>query len=156
MPFSSSSSTRSFTPRRLAREEKPIYDRGQRLRAAVLTNQEEGASRKEEIEIQQLPSDYPVKELWRVMAGLEPGRTGDRQITLFDSVGFAIEDFSTAISLSADAPEPYNGRGLSYLALGDDENAFADFNMRGNILPPPSPPLYVNTEYTFRKGESDQ
>jgi ornithine cyclodeaminase len=45
-------------------------------------------------EIQQLPPDYPVKELWRVMAGLEPGRTGDRQITLFDSVGFAIEDFS--------------------------------------------------------------
>lgn len=45
-------------------------------------------------EIQQLPADYPVQELWRVMAGLEPGRTGDRQITLFDSVGFAIEDFS--------------------------------------------------------------
>jgi ornithine cyclodeaminase len=45
-------------------------------------------------EIQQLPADYPVKELWRVMAGLEPGRTGERQITLFDSVGFAIEDFS--------------------------------------------------------------
>jgi ornithine cyclodeaminase len=45
-------------------------------------------------EIQQLPADYPVKELWRVIAGLEPGRTGDRQITLFDSVGFAIEDFS--------------------------------------------------------------
>jgi ornithine cyclodeaminase len=45
-------------------------------------------------EIQQLPPDYPVKELWRVMAGLEPGRTGERQITLFDSVGFAIEDFS--------------------------------------------------------------
>jgi ornithine cyclodeaminase len=38
--------------------------------------------------------DYPVKELWRVIAGLEPGRTGERQITLFDSVGFAIEDFS--------------------------------------------------------------
>jgi ornithine cyclodeaminase len=45
-------------------------------------------------EIQQLPADYPVKELWRVIAGLEPGRTGERQITLFDSVGFAIEDFS--------------------------------------------------------------
>jgi ornithine cyclodeaminase len=45
-------------------------------------------------EIQQLPQDHPVKELWRVIAGLEPGRTGERQITLFDSVGFAIEDFS--------------------------------------------------------------
>ncbi len=45
-------------------------------------------------EIQQLPPDHPVKELWRVIAGLEPGRTSERQITLFDSVGFAIEDFS--------------------------------------------------------------
>jgi ornithine cyclodeaminase len=35
-----------------------------------------------------------VIELWEVMAGKAPGRTGDRQITLFDSVGFAIEDFS--------------------------------------------------------------
>jgi arabinogalactan oligomer/maltooligosaccharide transport system permease protein len=38
-------------PRRLEREEKSIYDRGQRLRAAVETNRQEGAARKEEIEI---------------------------------------------------------------------------------------------------------
>ena len=44
-------------------------------------------------EIQQLV-DHPVIELWQVMAGKVPGRTGERQITLFDSVGFAIEDFS--------------------------------------------------------------
>ena len=45
-------------------------------------------------EIQQLAPDHPVKELWRVIAGLEAGRIGEQQITLFDSVGFAIEDFS--------------------------------------------------------------
>jgi ornithine cyclodeaminase len=45
-------------------------------------------------EIQQMGSDYPVTELWRVIAGLAPGRHEARQITLFDSVGFAIEDFS--------------------------------------------------------------
>jgi ornithine cyclodeaminase len=45
-------------------------------------------------EIQQLPVDYPVTELWQVMAGTTEGRINDRQITLFDSVGFAIEDFS--------------------------------------------------------------
>jgi ornithine cyclodeaminase len=45
-------------------------------------------------EIQQLALDHPVTELWRVMTGEVPGRTSDRQITLFDSVGFAIEDFS--------------------------------------------------------------
>lgn len=37
-------------PRRLAREEKPLYDRGQRLRAAVETNREEGSARKAEVE----------------------------------------------------------------------------------------------------------
>ncbi len=45
-------------------------------------------------EIQQLDEDHPVTELWQIMAGLAAGRTDGRQITLFDSVGFAIEDFS--------------------------------------------------------------
>lgn len=45
-------------------------------------------------EIQQLDDDHPVTEIWRVINGDAGGRTDDRQITLFDSVGFAIEDFS--------------------------------------------------------------
>jgi len=45
-------------------------------------------------EIQQLASDHPVTELWQVMAGKAGGRTSAKQITLFDSVGFATEDFS--------------------------------------------------------------
>ena len=45
-------------------------------------------------EIQQLGDDYPVTELWQVMTGKAAGRTNEKQITLFDSVGFAIEDFS--------------------------------------------------------------
>ena len=45
-------------------------------------------------EIQQLAPDHPVVELWRVIAGEVPGRRDARQITLFDSVGFAVEDFS--------------------------------------------------------------
>ena len=45
-------------------------------------------------EIQQLPDDHPVTELWQVMTGQAEGRTSAKQITLFDSVGFAIEDFS--------------------------------------------------------------
>jgi len=43
-------------PRRLAREEKPLYDQGQRLRAAVETNRQEGGARKEEIEMARTPS----------------------------------------------------------------------------------------------------
>lgn len=45
-------------------------------------------------EIQQLAHDHPVTELWQVMTGKAPGRTSAKQITLFDSVGFATEDFS--------------------------------------------------------------
>ena len=45
-------------------------------------------------EIQQLADDHPVTELWEVMTGAATGRVRDNQITLFDSVGFAIEDFS--------------------------------------------------------------
>ena len=45
-------------------------------------------------EIQQLALDHPVTELWMVIDGRAAGRRSARQITLFDSVGFAIEDFS--------------------------------------------------------------
>lgn len=45
-------------------------------------------------EIQQLDADHPVTELWQVITGATQGRTSIDQITLFDSVGFATEDFS--------------------------------------------------------------
>ncbi|WP_339767211.1 ornithine cyclodeaminase [uncultured Pseudosulfitobacter sp.] len=45
-------------------------------------------------EIQQLAPDHPVTEFWEVLSGAKPGRTSQGQITLFDSVGFATEDFS--------------------------------------------------------------
>ncbi|EAP76089.1 ornithine cyclodeaminase [Roseovarius nubinhibens] len=45
-------------------------------------------------EIQQLAEDHPVTEMWQVINGTAKGRTRADQITLFDSVGFAIEDFS--------------------------------------------------------------
>lgn len=45
-------------------------------------------------EIQQMPADFPVTELWEVLTGFALGRTAADQITVFDSVGFALEDFS--------------------------------------------------------------
>jgi ornithine cyclodeaminase len=45
-------------------------------------------------DIQQLEVTSPVTELWKVLSGLAPGRESSEQITIFDSVGFAIEDFS--------------------------------------------------------------
>jgi ornithine cyclodeaminase len=45
-------------------------------------------------DIQQLAKDHPVTELWQVLTGEAAGRSSDDQITVFDGVGFAIEDFS--------------------------------------------------------------
>jgi ornithine cyclodeaminase len=36
-----------------------------------------------------------VTELTEVLAGRVPGRVSDRDVTIFDSVGFALEDFSS-------------------------------------------------------------
>ncbi|MEO1573530.1 MAG: ornithine cyclodeaminase [Pseudomonadota bacterium] len=45
-------------------------------------------------DIQQLPDDHKVYDLWRVLTGEIAGRDSDEQITVFDSVGFALEDYS--------------------------------------------------------------
>jgi len=45
-------------------------------------------------EIQQLPADHPVAPLWQVVDGAAPGRVSADQVTVFDSVGFALEDFT--------------------------------------------------------------
>lgn len=78
-------------------------------------------------EIQQLPAEHPVIELWQVMTGETEGRRSVDQITLFDSVGFAVEDFSalryvrekitqfemfTELDLLADPDEPRDLYGM--------------------------------------------
>jgi ornithine cyclodeaminase len=45
-------------------------------------------------DLQQMPVDFAVTELWNVLAGKTLGRESDTQVTMFDSVGFAMEDFS--------------------------------------------------------------
>ncbi len=45
-------------------------------------------------DIQQLDASFPVVDLWRVLAGTAQGRQSDSQVTVFDSVGFALEDYS--------------------------------------------------------------
>ncbi|MBF0890752.1 ornithine cyclodeaminase [Gluconobacter sp. LMG 1744] len=78
-------------------------------------------------EIQQMPQDFPVTELWQVMTGDVQGRRSEQDITIFDSVGFATEDFSalrylrdkilgtdfyTEIDLVAEPEDPRNLFGL--------------------------------------------
>jgi len=46
-------------------------------------------------EIQQMDPGYAVTELAAVLAGRAPGRASDLEVTVFDSVGFALEDFSS-------------------------------------------------------------
>lgn len=46
-------------------------------------------------EIQQLEPGFEVTELSEVLAGRAPGRRTPQDVTIFDSVGFALEDFST-------------------------------------------------------------
>jgi ornithine cyclodeaminase len=45
-------------------------------------------------DIQQLEPDSPVVDLWRVLTGEQEGRQSAEQVTVFDSVGFALEDYS--------------------------------------------------------------
>lgn len=45
-------------------------------------------------ELQQMPLDHPYTELWEVITGAAQGRKAETEITLFDGVGFAIEDFA--------------------------------------------------------------
>lgn len=45
-------------------------------------------------EIQQLDASFPVIEFSEVVAGRGVGRGSEREVTVFDSVGFALEDFS--------------------------------------------------------------
>lgn len=71
-------------------------------------------------ESQQLTPDHPLIELWQVIAGQTPGRTDARQITLFDSVGFAIEDFSALRYIRSKLAETGLYDSLDMIADPDD------------------------------------
>ncbi len=71
-------------------------------------------------EIQQMAPDHPVTELWQVMTGTAKGRTSDAQITLFDSVGFATEDFSALRYVRAKIEGTDFHQDLDMLADPDD------------------------------------
>lgn len=45
-------------------------------------------------DIQQLTANSPVTEMYRVIRGECQGRSHDKQLTIFDGVGFAIEDYA--------------------------------------------------------------
>jgi len=52
-------------------------------------------------EIQQLEPDFPVTEFAQVLRGEAIGRSSERDVTVFDSVGFALEDYAALRFLHA-------------------------------------------------------
>ena len=74
------------------------------LEAAAVFVEFEPQSRVEG-DIQQMPADFAVTEFWQVLAGQRPGRTGVDQVTVFDSVGFALEDYAALVFMRDAAVE---------------------------------------------------
>lgn len=86
-------------------------------------------------DIQQLPASHPVHDLWRVIAGLETGRDNDEQITVFDSVGFAMEDFSALRFVEQLANEYGEGEKIALIPEMDDaKDLFGQLEMSENIV----------------------
>ena len=76
-------------------------------------------------DLQQMPAEFPVTELWRVLTGLAPGRLADAEVTVFDSVGFALEDFSALRLIGRLAAGAGLGRRLDLVpARGDPKDLF--------------------------------
>lgn len=70
-----------------------------------------------------------VAELADVVRGKRPGRADDREVTLFDSVGFALNDFSSLRYLRRlNAEQPDGGQRIDLIPeLKDPKDLFAEF-----------------------------
>lgn len=76
-------------------------------------------------DLQQMPADFAVTELWRVLAGEAPGRRSATQVTVFDSVGFALEDFSALRLVAELAAELKLGETLDLMpSLADPRDLY--------------------------------
>ena len=86
-------------------------------------------------DIQQLPPDFAVTELWQVLAGQHGGRASDAAVTVFDSVGFALEDFSALRFLRDAAAELGMGQPIELIPqLSDPKNLFGLLHTRSPLL----------------------
>jgi ornithine cyclodeaminase len=86
-------------------------------------------------DIQQLPADFVVTELWEVLAGQHTGRASDAAVTVFDSVGFALEDFSALRFLRDAATELGMGQPIELIPqLSDPKNLFGLLRTHNPLL----------------------
>ncbi len=80
-------------------------------------------------DVQQMPADFPVTEFWRVLAGEVPGRIDAGEITVFDSVGFALEDFSALRYLRDQAAALGMGKRVALIPeFADPKNLYAQLS----------------------------
>lgn len=83
-------------------------------------------------DLQQMPADFPVIELWRVLTRNVSGRDHDRQVTVFDSVGFALEDYSALRWLGDAARELGLGQALDLIpSMPDPKDLYGQLARRG-------------------------
>ncbi len=76
-------------------------------------------------EIQQMPADFAVTELWEVLQGHQTGRSDAQEVTVFDSVGFALEDYSALRFMYQSALELGLGERIALIPeLADPKNLF--------------------------------
>ena len=89
------------------------------LRAAKVFVEYEPQTRIEG-DLQQMDAEFAVTEIWRVLAGQAAGRDNDAQITFFDSVGFAMEDFSALRYVHDLAKAKHIGADIPLIPVLDD------------------------------------
>jgi ornithine cyclodeaminase len=77
-------------------------------------------------DLQQMPADFAVTELWRVLLGAAPGRQHADEVTVFDSVGFALEDFSALRLMAGLAQALGLGQSVDLIpALADPKDLYS-------------------------------
>jgi ornithine cyclodeaminase len=72
-------------------------------------------------DIQQLPAEFRPIELWEILTGVAEGRQSAEQVTIFDSVGFSIEDFSALRTVLKFATEHDSGHTIELIPRMDDQ-----------------------------------
>lgn len=76
-------------------------------------------------DLQQMPPDFAVTEFWRVLTGQAPGRRHAQEVTVFDSVGFALEDYAALCFLREAALVHGMGRKIPLVpSLQDPKDLF--------------------------------
>ena len=81
-------------------------------------------------DLQQMPADFPVTEFWRVLRGEAAGRRSAEEVTVFDSVGFALEDFATLRWLRDRALALGLGRDLALVPdMADPKDLFGELGL---------------------------